>query len=328
MPRRLKPWPRRLDHLDSDQFQQREAASRRLDALVQQPELGSYLAAEFGRRLLAANTSFEARTRLERYLKDLPPAAVDEPAAGAEEIGPLLDRLGDDQSAARDTARRRLETMLAHVENIAPLLTQVKARLANPRLSLQTRRVLEEVLDKARESWVKTPPGEVALPPVSREQMERWLDDVALSDPLEPAERVRREIAALELEDLLVREDTRQPLVELLNARISAADDDDDAVVGVYQELADMVKPAMVAEVWGHQRADITSGQVEDWDHRQHLTVQHLLIGVPQMAEMATRPRTSTVSTTRWLIASAAIRSPRDTIRCAWQFHIPAWSWT
>jgi hypothetical protein len=279
-----------LDLLDSDQFHKREAASRQLDALVKRSELGGYLAEKFERRLLAADTSFEARTRLERYLKDLPQATIDEPAAGADEIGPLLDRLGDDQSAARDTARRRLESMLAHVENIAPLLTQVKARLAKAELSLQTRRVLHAVLDKARESWVNTPPGQVVLPPVSREQMERWLDDVAVSKPLEPAERVRREIAALELEDLLVRDDTRQTLVELVNARISAAEDEDDAAIGAYQELADMVKPAMVAEVWGHQRQDLTNGQMDDWDHRQHLTVQHLLIGVPQMAEMATRP--------------------------------------
>ncbi len=279
-----------LDHLDSDQFQKREAAANQLDALVKKPKLGAYLAKEFARRLLAVNTSFEARTRLERYLKDLPRVANDEPAANANEIEPLLDRLSDDQSAARDTARRRLESMSAHVENIAPLLTQVKARLANPRLSLQTRRVLDEVLDKARESWVKAPPGQVTLPPVSQEQMERWLDEVAMSDPLQPAERVRREVAQLELEDLLVREDTRQSLMELVNARISAADEEDGAAVAAYQELADMVKPAMVAEVWGHQRQDVLNGQVEDWEHRQHLTVQHLLIDVPQMAEMATRP--------------------------------------
>ena len=51
-----------------------------------------------------------------------------------------------------------------------------------------------------------------------------------------------------------------------------------------------MAMPAMVAEVWGHQQADPTFGVPDDWEHRQHRTVQHLLIGVPQMVEGAARP--------------------------------------
>lgn len=277
-----------LDRLDSDQFAKREQAAAELDALVAKPQLGGYLAAEFGRRLLAGDTSFEARTRLERYLKDLPRVSVESAPAGKDAIAPLLDRLSDSRSAERDAAARRLEAMLARVENIGPVLVQVKERLANGRLSLQARRALEGVLDKAREQWVNAEPGKVALPPVAQERMRSWLDDDVLAEPLTPAQRVRRDAARRELADLLVREDTRDALVALLKERIEATED--AAAKARYKELAEMAMPAMVAEVWGHQQADPTFGVEDDWEHRQHRTVQHLLIGVPQMVEGAARP--------------------------------------
>jgi hypothetical protein len=277
-----------LDQLDSDQFAQREQAAAQLDTLVARPQLGSYLAGEFERRLLRADTSFEARTRLERYLKDLPQAPVESAPAGTDEIAPLLDRLSDDRSAERDAAGRRLDVALVRLENVGPVLVQVKSRLANPRLSLQARRALEGVLDKARERWVNAEPPTVTLPPVDKKQMQSWLDDDVLEEPLAPAQRVRRDAARRELVDLLVREDTREQLVALLKEHIEAAED--ETAKARYKELSEMAMPAMVAEVWGHQQADPTFGVPDDWEHRQHRTVQHLLIGVPQMVEGAARP--------------------------------------
>jgi hypothetical protein len=285
-----------LDRLDSDQFAQREQAAAELDALVAKPQLGNYLAAEFGRRLLASDTSFEARTRLERYLKYLPRVSLDATSGDARDtaplgdgdIAPLLDRLSDDRSAERDAARRRLDVTLAHVENVGPVLSQVKERLVDPRLSLQARRALEDVFDRARERWVNAAPGKVTLPPISAEQMRAWLDEDALAEPLAPAQRIRRDAARRELADLLVREDTRDALVALLKERIEATED--VAAKARYKELSEMALPAMVAEVWGHQQADPILGVEDDWEHRQHKTVQHLLIGVPQMVEGAVRP--------------------------------------
>jgi hypothetical protein len=270
-----------LKRLDSDTFVEREEAALQLDTLLEDRRLGSYLAAEFGRRLLAPDTSLEVRARLERYLKELPaaPAASDEPTPSAAEIGPLLDRLNGDLSAQRDTAQRRLKAMLSHVELVSPMLQQVKLRLADPGLNLQPRRALESVLDRAREVWVHAEPSDVQLPPVSLKQMTRWLDDYALADPPGVANRQRRDTAHRELVDLLVRDDTRKTLIRLLNQRAAAARGN---APGRYQELIDFAKPAMAAEVWGHQTSRDGVGQIDDWNHRQHITVQHLLVGVPQ----------------------------------------------
>ncbi len=275
-----------LDQLDSDEFAQREQAAAQLDALLENERLGPYLAAEFGRRLLAADTSFEVRARLERYLKELPPAApTHEPVPSADEIVPLLDRFNSNFSAERDTAQRRLVAMLAHTELIGPVLQQVKGRLAQPGLNRQTRRALESVLDAARKVWVHAEPSAVTLPPVSEEAMHRWLDDLT-ADPSNAADRSRRDTAHRELVDLLVRDDTRDAVVALLKKRHAGLDGGQSR----YQELIDFAKPAMAAEVWGHQRRERGVDQDDDWDHRQHITVQHLLVGVPQMAEGAQRP--------------------------------------
>jgi hypothetical protein len=279
---------RALSSLDADAFVEREKAAHTLDQLVQRPELGAYLAEEFGRRLLAAETSFEVRARLEQYLKGLPRPPADAAAATAEEIAPLLDRLNGDRSAERDTAQRRLASMLAHVQFVAPIMLQVKQRLADPRASAQARRSLEAVLDQAREAWVKADPGQVVLPAVGTEQMARWIDEVVPSDADDAAARVRRQRARSELVDLLVRDDTRERLLQALRERIEATDD--AATKAALAELVDFARPAMAAEVWGHQRQDPEIGQADDWEHRQHITVQHLIVGVPQMAETALRP--------------------------------------
>src|SRR4029078_5820862 len=47
------------------------------------------------------------------------------------------------------------------------------------------------------------------------------------------------------------------------------------------REIADFARPAMAAEVWTHSSFD--------WEHRQHVTVQHLLVDVPQYPEISTK---------------------------------------
>jgi hypothetical protein len=136
--------------------------------------------------------------------------------------------------------------------------------------------------------WVNADPARVTLPPVSADEMARWLDDLVADEPLDAAGRLRRDTAHRELIDLVVRDDTRERLLALLDQRIAATDD--AARVARWQEIADFAKPAMGAEVWGHQMPDEDTGQVADWNHRQHLTVQHLIVGVPQMAEGAIYP--------------------------------------
>jgi hypothetical protein len=213
---------------------------------------------------------------------------VAEPNPTADQIDPLLDQLDSDRSAERDAAGRRLEAMLTHVALVSPMLQRVKQRLADARLNRHTRGALEAVLDRARAAWVGSEPASVPLPPLSDEQMGRWLDDVAIKEPADAAGRLKRDTAHRELIDLIVRDDTRERLLALVAKRLAASD---DAAAGArLREIADFARPAMGAEVWGHQMADEETGQLADWNHRQHITVQHLLVGVPQMAETALRP--------------------------------------
>lgn len=274
-----------IEALDSDSFSKRDQAARKLDELVNKPELGTYLADQFGRLLLAPGTSFEVRARLERCLQRLPSVAVEAPAPNATtpQIGPLLDQLNSDQSTRRDTAERQLEAMLDRVEFVAPILVQAKQRLADPAVGLQVRRSLEAVLDKARQVWVNSDSNDVVLPPVSSEQINTWLDDIVLAEPLDGASRVRRETARRELIDLLVRDDTRPRLVELLNQRQAAAEDAETEAA--YAKLTEFAKPAMAAEVWGYA-LDLDTNQV-DRQRRQHRTVQYLIVGVAQRPEGA-----------------------------------------
>ena len=240
--------------------------------------------------LLDADTSFEVRSQLARLVKDLPPAAApaDEPKPQAADIGPLLDRLNSDRSSQREGAQRRLEAMLPHLDLVAPLLAELKRRLDDPAASRQARRVMESVLDKAREAWVDADPASVPLPQVSNAQMNRWLDELTASEPQAAAGRALHATAHRELIDLLVRDDTRERLLELLEPRMAELTDADAAAR--LQDVADFARPAMAAEVWGHQKEDPETGQSADWQHRQHIWVQNMIVGVPQLVEAAARP--------------------------------------
>lgn len=290
--------------LDAETFAERERAAASLEALIKRPELAGYLAREFDRRLEAAETSGEVRAQLERLSRQISRPAAEPAASGSSTVAPAapaadeglpdaaqlaatFDGLDSDSSTARAGARRRLISWLARVELISPILTEARRRLALPELSLQTRRSLEPVLDRAREAWVNADPAQVPLPAVDEAQMRRWLDDMLVAEPMDGAARLRRDTARRELTDLIVRDDTRAALLALLEARLAAVPESGREAL---QELVDFSKPAMAAEVWGHQKHDHETGQTEDWSHRQHITVQHLIVGVPQLVENAARP--------------------------------------
>ncbi len=263
--------------LDDEKFSERDEAANRLQQLVENPALGPFLASQFGRVLLSPDTSFEVRARLERLLKQLPavPAVAVDPKPSLSELGAVLDRLDSDSSVVRDSAQRRLNLMLRQTDLIGPVLLELKRRLADPRLDTHSRRALEPLLDQAREAWLLSDPAGVRLPPVSPDEMARWIDDFLQpdqDDESEASDRIRRATAERELLDLLARDDTRGQLLRALDRRIAAAEDLADRAR--LQWIVDYAKPAMVAEVW---------------KNRQHVTVQHLIVGVPQVPEGALR---------------------------------------
>jgi hypothetical protein len=259
--------------LDDEEFTARDEAAGRLQQLVENPALGPFLASQFGRVLLAPNTSFEVRARLEHLLKQLPqvPAASDSKPS-LDELGAVLDRLNSDSSVARDSAQRRLNWMLRQTDLIGPVLLELKHRLADSQSDAHTRRTLEPLLDQAREAWLLADPASVPLPPVRPDQIAHWIDTFLQPEDGEAGDRIRHATAERELFDLLARDDSRPQLLQALSHRIAATDD--TAVHSRLQPFIDYARPAMVAEVWKNY---------------QHVTVQHLIVGVPQVPENALR---------------------------------------
>ena len=262
--------------LDAAEFDRRDRAGRRLEELADNPKLGPLLAVQFAQVLAAEQTSIEVRSRLESLLARLPSGsrAAQSPPPAASEIEPLLDRLNSDSSPERDAAGRRLRAMLEHIELVAPVMAGVKRRLADPRIDAPTYRALRPILDAARGVWVQSDPKNVPLAEIADAEMAAWIEVLASApEPLDAAARIRRANAHRELIDLVVRDDTRPRVLSMLaNKTVNNPD-----VAFALREIADFALPALAAEVWWHAP--------EDWEHRQHLTAQHLLVDVPQFPE-------------------------------------------
>jgi len=271
---------RTLAALDDEDFSKRGKAQQRLESWIEQPRLEAFLAERLQRVLHAPDTSFEVRARVEALAKGLPdsslPPDVDKPLAS--EIVPLLDRLNSDSSAERDSAQRRIRLMFRSVELISPLWIELKRRAAAPGLTATGRRELEPLLDEARRAWLMADPASVPLPEISDEQIGAWVDSLAGIEEADSLGRFRRDLAERELLDATARDDVRPRVLAILERRIAAAD---ESVSAPLRQIADFSKPAMAAEVWGHE--------LGNWEHRQHKTVQYLIVGLPQFNEMAQR---------------------------------------
>ncbi len=264
-----------IKQLDSDDFATRNRAAERLTRRVAEPALAEFLSEEFARTLLASETSFEVRSQLESLTRPLKPVAplTDEPRPRVADLGPLLDQLNSNTSSQRDSARRRIQSMLGDVELIAPVYVELKRRVASRQLAAEGRYALEPLLDQARRAWLAADAARVQLPEVTNDQITAWVDDLTKLDDAEPAERTRREAADRELLDAICRDEVRPRVLEILAQRIAAAPD--AASSTTLQNLADFARPAMAAEVWSN---------------RINGTVQYLLIGVPQFNERSPRP--------------------------------------
>ncbi len=269
---------RTLAALDDEDFSKRGKAQQRLERWIEEPRLASFLSGRLVRILHAPDTSFEVRARVEALAKGLPesplPPAVDKPLAS--EIVPLLDRLNSDSSAERDSAQRRIRLMFQSVELISPLWIELKQRASAPGLTATGRRELEPLLDDARRAWLLADPASVPLPAISDEQINAWVDSLAEIDETDSLGRFRRDLAERELLDATARDEVRPRVLATLERRIAAADEN---VTATLRQIVDFSKPAMAAEVWGHE--------LGNWEHRQHKTVQYLIVGLPQFNEMA-----------------------------------------
>ncbi|REK07494.1 MAG: hypothetical protein DWQ37_21420 [Planctomycetota bacterium] len=264
-----------IEALDDPNFATRYEAAGRLEQFAGRGELAQYLAQRFRRALVSDDASFEVRSRLESLLRELPaPAAAAAEKPTTDQIKPLLDQLGSDSYAKRDSAVRSLRAMLEHTELIVPVWLALKSRAANPALTPSGRRILEPLLDDAHEAWLRADPEKVPLPKPAEKEITRLIDELGKSQNAQSIEQYERSQAERELLDLIARDDTRQQVVDQLNERIAA--DPESNTAAQMQYLVDFAEPAMVAE---------------SWSNRQHNILQYLIIGVPQFNDTLTTPR-------------------------------------
>ena len=268
---------RLLGQLDSNEFHVRRQAAAKLEELATRPELRPLLAAQIERILVLPDTSFEVRSRLERLRSKLPAAPAPPPeSVTPEEIDRLVRQLEDESYGLRLAATKRLQWMLSTPELVCPILTRLKGRLAGDGLSADARRWLDPICERARDAWLLGNPAAGGLPEVSDDKIAEWVG--ALTHPAPPNKQADgwhvHQTAKQELSDLLARQEYVPRVKQALARRLKEPGLDPKATARL-KELADLTRPAMVAEYW--------SG-------RRHQGEQHLLIGVPSLGPGAQRP--------------------------------------
>jgi hypothetical protein len=267
---------RLLRDLDSDRFDVRETAARRIEQWLAKPELGPFLAAEFQRVLLRPDVSFEVRWRLGRWNGQLP-APPAQPAADAstKELDALVRQLDDDSYARRVGAAERLDWLLGNPKLICPVMLRLKRRLADGTAGAEAGPQLQQTWQRAHGAWLLSDPADGELPAVSDGQIGAWLDDLVGGGPsVNPADaQPAHETAQRELLDLLARDEYVPRLKKAIAARLSQKPD--AAAAAKLQSLLDWTKPEIVAEIW---------------QGRNQWVEQHLLVGVPTLSPGAAKP--------------------------------------
>ena len=280
-----------LDHPDYDY---RRRAQEKLQEVAREKDLQPLLAEQIQRVLVKQGVSYEVRSVLVELRRMLPAAETLAPTdVGQAEIDRLLDELDNDSFAQRVGAAERLNWLLGSPAAGVRMMTTLKARLqvdlddeeaeaerpgtepaagdADERPAAgEDRHPLVALLHEVRGRWL-TSPTEWPLPAVEETRWRGWIQDLA-SERDDQDARIRRAVASRELRDLLARQQYTQPVTEALQKNR----DETGALPGALaiERLLAWVQPAMVAEVWQ--------------DHR-HVTIQYLIVGVPQFPEGAWR---------------------------------------
>ncbi len=282
-----------LDHPDYDT---RHRAREKLGELTERKDLQPILAEQFQRVLVKEGISYELRSVLAELRRAMPAAEVVAPAeVGQAEIDRLLDELNNNSFARRVGAQQRLNWLLENPAAGVRIMNGLKARLAadvdddeveaeapaaiegaaadeDSKAPTEDRQPLINLWRDVRGRWLSSP-TEWPLAKVDEKQWRQWIADVCRQSD-EPADRRRRDIATRELRDLLAREDYITPVQEALKKQLDYTGD--SPATKRIERLLAWLQPAMVAEVW-------LDGQ--------HVTIQNLLVDVPQVPDGA--PRTT-----------------------------------
>ncbi len=268
---------RLIQQLDAETYDVRRGAAGRLDELCERPELAPALAAEVRRALLRVDLSFEVRSRLERWASRLPEVGPGpaEPAPGPEDLDQVVEHLQSPSFAVRQAAAQRLEWLLGDPRLAGALLNRLKGALAQSTRHPDTWRSLETAWHRVRGAWLLAGAPEEELPVPSTTQINAWVNTLAGAAPEgeSPGEQLALRLAQIELLDALARDRYMPAVREALDARLRESPNPEAA--SRLAKLLELTQPALVAEFW---------------QGRQHLGEQHLLVGVPSLADGATRP--------------------------------------
>ncbi|MBX9792161.1 MAG: hypothetical protein K2Y37_24820 [Pirellulales bacterium] len=271
-----------LDAVDGDT---RAAAAQRLEDLAGQPAWQSVLAERARAALQSVETSYELRLRLKMILArmraDSLPAnhvAIAQPierTPNAAEIDLLIAQLDDNSPAVRASAAERL-TVLAWLPSangivLARLTKIVDEPCDAPGLARQRQRLW----NVAHSAWLTSDPATWRLPDVTDAQISAWVSTLAKAGaPQSVAAAAAQASARRQLVDLMARDECVARVRQALAIRLSDPQLDVDAADRL-KEIDDWARPALVAEYW---------------QGPEHLGIQHLLIGVPNLSEGAERP--------------------------------------
>lgn len=266
-----------IEQLDADAYDVRRRAAMRLDELCTRPELGPALAVELRRLLLGVDLSFEVRRRLEQCARRLPEAtpALEAPPPGPGDLDGVVEGLQSPSFAVRRAAESRLEWLLSEPRLAGPLLGRLKNALAQAGQQPDTWRALAAAWHRARRVWLLAGGPEDGLAVPSSAQINAWVSTLAgsLPDDQSSAAWLHVKLAEMELLDALAQ-DRCVPVVRAA-LEVHLHHSSDPAAAARLAKFLELTQSALVAEFW---------------QDRQHLGEQHLLVGVPSMAEGAVRP--------------------------------------
>ncbi|MCS7306658.1 MAG: hypothetical protein NZ602_16310 [Thermoguttaceae bacterium] len=190
------------------------------------------------------------------------------------QIEALVGELESDSYAQRRWAADQLRAYVDRPEWAGLLLGVFQSRLAQGDISADLRRWLEPLWERAWGAWLASGVSGNELPQAKPGEIHDLLDQLAggLSGGSGQGLRSIRQVQR-RLQMLLARDDQVALIREAIEQRLKTASLPPEAESRL-TELADLCRPAMVAEYWYQG---------------QHRGIQHLLVGVPSQVPGAPR---------------------------------------
>lgn len=258
--------------------------------MLARPETASPVLAEFRVALQRADLSFEVQRQLTHWLKraaeavgdraELEPTAELEPEnndrvrLSQEALQAEFAALTSDSFARREAARIRLSSAWRDTQScvaaIEILCDQLDSNISDPGDLRELRKAFEAAVAR----WLLVQPETPLTRPVGCERIERWVTAIAAStESTDPLVRQRAMAAVAQLQLALADEKSTPRVTEVLQRRLAGPLA--PRARQTLAELAELTRPAMVAEYWAEGR---------------HQGEQHLLVGIPSQAPGAARP--------------------------------------